>query len=271
MAITKFKGLPDTSTPLNPTNLNNNFELLGTNNAGFHNSIYRGKDITKSFYDGTVSKNIANGTFDDIFIGDYIIGKSSGRKYLVSDINYRLHKGDQECTTQHILMIPDLIMGMAKMNNSDIATGAYIGSEMYTTNLNPFKTIIQNDFGIDHILSHKNQFANAINDNCESNIGWYNSTIELMNELMVFGSNIFHNVSPGTIKPTNQEVDNSQLSLFRLDKSKIIAFDDSGSRQFYWLRNVSKPQEFCNVTGTGYAHSFTASAAGGVRPCFLIY
>jgi len=71
-------------------------------NAGAHNSIYRGKDITDLFYDGTLSKQIAAGTFDDIFIGDYIIGKTSGRKYLVADINYRLHMGDTECTGLHI-------------------------------------------------------------------------------------------------------------------------------------------------------------------------
>lgn len=51
--------------------------------------IFRGKDITDLFYDGTLSKQIANGTFDDIFIGDYIIGKTSGNKYLVADLDYR--------------------------------------------------------------------------------------------------------------------------------------------------------------------------------------
>lgn len=51
--------------------------------------IFRGKDITDLFYDGTLSKQIANGTFDDIFIGDYIIGQTSGNKYLVADLDYR--------------------------------------------------------------------------------------------------------------------------------------------------------------------------------------
>lgn len=83
-------------------------------NAGCHNSIYRGKDITSLFYDGTLSTEIEAGTFDDIFIGDYIIGRSSGIKYLVADINYRLHCGDIECKTPHVLMIPELSMGMLR-------------------------------------------------------------------------------------------------------------------------------------------------------------
>lgn len=51
--------------------------------------------------------------------------------------------GDTECTTPHVLMIPERTMGNAQMNTSNVTTGAYIGSAMYTTNLTPFKTIIK--------------------------------------------------------------------------------------------------------------------------------
>ena len=100
--------------------------------AAAHNGIYRGKNITNLFYDGTLSEQIAAGTFDDIFIGDFIVGKVSNRKYIVADLNYRLHCGDTECTTPHILMVPERIMGTAKMNDTNITTGAYVGSKMYT-------------------------------------------------------------------------------------------------------------------------------------------
>ena len=43
--------------------------------------IFDGQDITDLFYDGTLSEQIAAGTFDDIFVGDYITGKNSNRKY----------------------------------------------------------------------------------------------------------------------------------------------------------------------------------------------
>lgn len=44
------------------------------NNYGLsHNSIYRGKDLTSYFASGEMSQAIANGTFKDIYIGDYII------------------------------------------------------------------------------------------------------------------------------------------------------------------------------------------------------
>lgn len=246
-------------------------DILNRPNAGFHNSIYRGKDITDLFYNGTLSQQIANGTFDDIFIGDYIIGKTSGRKYLVADINYRLHCGDTECTTPHVLMIPEKIMGLAPMNDSNTSAGAYIGSKMYTTNLSPYKTVINNDFGSNHILKHRNHLQNAVVNGYESGGTWYDSTIELMNELMVYGANIFHNVACGTNIPNAYEIDKSQLALFRLDKSKQIAFNDSNQRYWYWLRSVASSVGFCGVSTIGLSYYIYASYSGGVRPCFLIY
>lgn len=252
--------------------------VIVPNNAGGHNAIYRGKNITEYFYGRekykgkTFSQSVADGTFDNIFVGDYIIGKTSNRRYLVADINYRLHCGDTECNTPHVLIIPERTMGNAKMNDSDITTGAYVGSKMYTTYLAPFKTIIQNDFETSHILSHKTWLPNAVTNGYESGGAWVESTIELMNELMVYGSNIFHNITNGTNVPTgNVTIDKSQLSLFKLDKSKIVARDDSGNRMWYWLRDVVSSSNFAIVSYTGHASANGASNSGGVRPAFLIY
>lgn len=234
-------------------------------NAGAHNGIYRGKDITDLFYNGTLSKQIAAGTFDDIFIGDYIIGKVSKRKYLVADINYRLNCGDTECTTPHILMVPERIMGTAKMNDTNTVTGAYTGSKMYTEYLTPFKTVIQNDFEISHILSHKALLTNAVADGKASNWAWFDSTIELMNECMVYGHNAW-----GSHHGYETGADKSQLSLFRLNASKIVARNDAGERYWYWLRDVVSASNFAFVSSNGLATDGSASTAGGVRPAFLI-
>ena len=235
------------------------------NNAGAHNSIYRGKDITDLFYNKTLSQQIEQQTFKDIFVGDYIIGKVSGRKYLVADINYRLHCGDKECTTPHILMIPEKIMGATKMNNTNITTGAYVGSKMYTEYLEPFKEVIQNDFGIEHILSHRTLLTNAVAEGKSTGWAWYDSTIELMSESMVYGHNVW-----GANHGYETGVDQSQLNLFKLDKSKIVAFNDFGERHWYWLRNVVSNLDFAHVLIYGEASYQNASNVSGVRPAFLI-
>ena len=240
------------------------------NNAGAHNGIYRGKDITDLFYNGTLSQQIAAGTFDDIFIGDYIIGKVSKRKYLVADINYRLNMGDTECTTPHILMVPEKIMGTAKMNDTNITTGAYVGSKMYTEYLAPFKAVIQNDFETSHIVQHRNLFANAVTNGYESAGGWFDSTIELMNEIMVYGSNIFHNIQNGANLAYNYTMDKQQLSLFRLKPALTVARNDAGERYWYWLRDVVSASGFADVYAIGAADHGNASGANGVRPAFLI-
>lgn len=239
-------------------------------NAGAHNGIYRGKDITDLFYNGTLSQQIATGTFDDVFIGDYIIGKVSKRKYLVADINYRLNMGDAECKTPHILMIPERIMGTAKMNDTNITTGAYVGSKMYTEYLTPFKAVIQNDFEISHIVQHKNLLANAVTNGYESAGGWFDSTIELMNEIMVYGGNIFHNIQNGANLPYNYTIDKQQLSLFKLRPDLTVARNDAGERYWYWLRDVVSASNFALVYYHGDASLSGASNASGVRPAFLI-
>ena len=240
--------------------------IVVASNSGAHNAIFRGKDITDLFYNGTLSQQIAAGTFDDIFIGDYIIGKTSGRKYLVADINYRLHCGDTECTKPHVLMIPEKIMGTAQMNDSNITTGGYVGSKMYTTNLAQFKTVIQNDFGSGHILNHRELLTNAVTDGKSSGWAWYDSTIELMNESMVYGHNAW-----GSHHGYETGIDKSQLSLFKHKPDLIVALNDAGSRYWYWLRDVVSSSTFADVGYDGYAGTSNASNSGGVRPAFLIY
>lgn len=235
-------------------------------NGAAHNAIFRGKDITDLFYNGTLSQQITAGTFDDIFIGDYIIGKTSGRKYLVADINYRLHCGDTECTKPHVLMIPERIMGTAQMNDSHVTTGGYVGSKMYTTNLAQFKTVIQNDFGSGHILNHRELLTNAVTDGKSSGWAWYDSTIELMNESMVYGHNAW-----GSHHGYETGIDKSQLSLFKHKPDLIVTLNDAGSRYWYWLRDVVSSSFFAFVFTRGGADLTGAGGSGGVRPAFLIY
>lgn len=239
--------------------------------AAAHNGIYRGKNITSLWYNGTLSQQISEGTFDDIFIGDYIIGNVSNRKYIVADLNYRLHCGDTECTTPHVLMVPEKIMGTAKMNDTNITTGAYVGSKMYTEYLTPFKTIIKNDFETTHILTHRNHLQNAVTNGYESAGTWFDSDIELMNEKMVYGNDIFHDITHGSSVPNHYVIDKSQLSLFRLKPEAMLTRNDAGERYGYWLKDVVSSSGFAGVSSSGTAGSYYASSATGVRPAFLIY
>jgi len=234
-------------------------------NAGFHNSIYRGKslgsEVTAEQYEA-----IAAGTFEDMYIGDY--WTIDGVNYRIAHFDYWLHCGDTECTTHHVVLVPDTNLYTAKMNDSNVTTRAYVGSAMYTTNLAQAKTTINNAFGASHILNHREYLANAMKATAdptyESAGSWYDSTVELMNERMVYGADVFHNVEVNGAIPTNYTIDKSQLALFALDPSRIC------NRAHWWLRCAVSAANFAIVSYDGYATSTNASNAFGVRPAFGI-
>lgn len=230
--------------------------------AGYHNNVYRGKSLGTSLTDAQ-STAIQNGTFDDLFIGDYwTIG---GVNYRIAAFDYYFNTGDTDCTTHHVTIVPDTILASAQMNSSNTTEGAYVGSEMYTTNMATAKNTIESAFGSAHILSHRQYLKNAVTNGYESNGAWYDSTIELMTEQNIYGGKIFANCIQGTNFATQYTVDKSQYPLFAFDPTKI------NIRVAYWLRDVANASAFCFVHYGGYAGSYNASNSLGVRPAFSIY
>ena len=89
--------------------------VLTGRNAGFHNSIYRGKNLGTSVTTDQWNA-IYDGTFDDLFIGDYwTIG---GVNWRIAAFDYWLHCGDTECTTHHVVIVPDSCLYNAQMHNT---------------------------------------------------------------------------------------------------------------------------------------------------------
>ena len=212
---------------------------------------------------------ITAGTFHGMLVGDYwTIG---GVNWIIADFDYWLHCGDTECTAHHLVIVPETVLYNAKMNDENIVTGAYVGSLMYTTNLATAKSTIDTAFGSAHILSHRERLANAVTDGVETGGAWVDSKVELMNEIMVYGSNIFHNCINGTRWPDgNYTIDKTQLALFRLDNTKIVAYYN-GNRAYWWLRDVTYSTAFAYVNAYGGASSYSASNSFGVRPAFGIF
>lgn len=229
-------------------------------NAGAHNSIFRGKNLGTSVTAAQYAA-IAAGTFDDLFIGDYwVIG---GVNYRIAAFDYYLHCGDTECTAHHAVIVPDTCLYTAKMNDTNITTGAYVGSLMYTANLEQAKTTIKAAFS-GHVLSHRIYLSNATANGRASAGVWSNSEVDLMCEHMVYGSGIFSPVSDGTTVPNNYRVEKGQLPLFALAPEFIC------NRVSWWLRDVITAAYFAFVSDYGCASYNGASGSLGVRPAFCI-
>lgn len=234
---------------------------LTYDNAGAHNSIYRGKNLGTTVTEEQWEA-ISSGTFTDLYIGDYwVIG---GVNWRIAAFDYYLNCGDTSFTKHHAVIVPDTCLYNAQMNTTNVTTGAYKGSAMYTANLTQAKSTINSAFGSSHVLSHRIYLSNAMSNGRASAGEWTDSTVDLMCEHMVYGSGIFSPVSDGSNVPNNYRVEKGQLPLFALEPSRIC------NRATWWLRDVITAASFAVVYSSGDATCHNASYSTGVRPAFCI-
>lgn len=240
------------------------------NNAGAHNAIYRGKSLGSTVTTAQYAA-IKTGTFDDLYIGDYwTIG---GVNYRIAAFDYYLNSGDINCTTHHVVIVPDTCLYNAQMHNTssggwesgaaNTTAGGYVGSDMYKSNLEQAKTTIKSAFS-GHVLKHRIYLTNAVANGRASGGAWCDSEVDLMCEQMVYGSGIFSPVSDGSNVPVNYRVEKSQLPLFQHEPSRIC------NRATWWLRDVITASNFADVHADGNASYDNASDSRGVRPAFCI-
>lgn len=243
------------------------------NNAGAHNAIYRGKNLGSSVTAAQYSA-ISSGQFTDMFVGDY--WNIGGVTWRIAAFDYWYNTGDSACTKHHAIIVPDTQLYTAQMHNTksggwespddaNVTTGGYMGSDMYKTNLEKAKTTINTHFA-NHVLQHREYLVNATTSAGVPSGGiWVDSTVELMNEQMVYGSSVFGSGAYNGTFPTLYTIDCIQLPLFQHRPDM-----KSGSRQWYWLRDVVSYRCFAIVGGGGNCSYDNSSYADGVRPAFAI-
>lgn len=229
-------------------------------NAGAHNAIYRGKSLGTSVTTAQYSA-ISSGKFTDMYIGDY--WTINGVNYRIAAFDYYYNCGDTACTKHHVVLVPDTNLYSHVMNDSNITTGAYVGSKMYTEGLEQAKTTIKAAFS-GHVLSKRIYLSNATSNGRASAGAWCDSEVDLMCEHMVYGNGVFSPVSDGTTIPNNYRVEKSQLPLFQHEPSRIC------NRGTWWLRDVITASNFAIVYSNGFAYCSSASHSLGVRPAFCI-
>ncbi len=183
----------------------------------------------------------------------------------VADCDYYLNTGDIPCTTHHVVVVPDAIMYKAQMNDAATNSGGYVGSKMRTVHLRQAEAIFKACFGESHVLKHREFLVNTVKNTTNSSEkvndsagAWYDSTVELMDERMVFGSASYANTSLTSVS-------NKQLSLFKNNTSRIV------TESRYWLRHSAYSPSFAIVTTLGTCIHIAANTYFGVRPAALIY
>ena len=260
------------------TSVRSNWYAAYPDGAEAHNAMWGGRDITAAFNAGTVSANIANGTFKDIFPGDYITKQVtiSGTAYtvnwVVADCDYWINKGDQNngMETHHVVIIPQAPIFNANMNAGNTTEGGYKGSRMYRETIPACAAGIVNAFGSSHILTFRDLITNAVDNVASRGYSgwtgvsrpwgeWASVQCNLMTEYMVMGAPYYS--SSGI----DAGVATRQFSAFRLSEKAI-----NYNRQAWWLRDVVSSAGFAGVYGYGVATTSYASFVYGVRPFALL-
>ena len=277
------------ATALSPSAIRAQWYAAYPDGAEAHNAMWGGRDITAAFNNGTVSANIANGTFKDIFPGDYITkqvtiprvladdgttvlhaGGTYTVNWVIADCDYWINKGDSAMTAHHVAIVPQAPIFNANMNVTNTTEGGYAGSEMYKNVIPACATGIVNAFGSSHILTFRDSITRTVNTSsissgapfwtgASSDWGWYDAQCNLMCERMVYGMPAFSSSA------WDAGVATRQFSAFRLSE-KLINYN----RNWWWLRDVISSGGFALVDGGGLAGAYGASSSLGVRPFALL-
>lgn len=227
------------------------------NNAGFHNSIFRGKNLGTSLT-AAQSAAIQAGTFDDMFIGDYwVIG---GYNWRIGMFDPWYNIGDTNFATHHLGIIPDTILYNAQYNSTNTTEGGYVGSALYS-GIGTARTTVKNAFGAAHVPTHRILLPATCTDGKYTSWAWRDEDIILMTEVMAYGACAWGAPGNNGYSVASQDC---QWPLFALSPQH------RHTRQSYWLQDVASASWFAGVGADGRADRRNASGSVGVRPAFAL-
>lgn len=223
--------------------------------------LFRGKNLGTALT-AVQKAAIKDGSFKGMFLGDY--WSIGGRIWRIVDMDYWYNCGDTAFTSHHLVIMPDEALYNAQMNTTNVTTGGYVGSAMYKSNLANAKTIVNAAFQ-GSVLTHREYLCNAVANGRPSGGAWFDSSIELPNEPMMYGHPHFSPTSDGSTVPGIYTISKTQLALFMVCPRFIV------NRSYnQWLRDVVSSASFANVGSDGGTNYSGASNSDGVRPVFPV-
>lgn len=255
------------------TRLKDAYYSMVPDGAQTHNNIFRGWNLWA--LDSTHIANIQNGSFHDMFIGDYF--SINGSTYVIAGINYKKGHGDNSPLGNHLVLMPlDWSQTPTQklapdnstthyMNDTDTTAGGFAGSKLYKTYLPQIQTKLETDFGT-HLMTFRTVVSTHVDGNGAPDQGkWCDAKVSIPNEVMIYGTTLNGNNKYNSWYNIGDE--NRQLPLMRLDDAECN-FDRMGA---IWLRDIPSASGFAIADNTGAASWLGASSAWpGVRAFFLI-
>lgn len=239
------------------------------------NGIYRGKNLgtITSANIGTFleAHKVASGEFEDLFLGDYftIQDGTYNAQWQIAGFDTYLRKGDQEMVSHHVSLIPRGPLTSAQMNSSNVTTGGFQGSAMFTSVLPTVNSNMAKALG-SHLLTRRALLSNSVNTTAASGAGagwqgssnnwsWVDVKACLMSEVEVYGSVI----AGSSIYDVGEACE--KLPLFN-----FINHVQAVGRSGFWLRAVSTSAAFASAHSHGDSGYSFASTSLGVVPLICL-
>ena len=233
-----------------------------------HRMIYRGKNLGTSFTTEQ-SQAVRNGTFTDMYVGDYWV--INGKTRRIGDIDYFINCGDNVNLGHHLLMVDDGVNLTADrstthfMNDTDTTAGGFKGSKMWNTTIpNQILPNITTAFG-NYLLKHREYISSAVKDGVPTDGEWVDTTYNIFNEAMYYGTvvNGANNAGAGLY---NTGCSKNQIALFKFNPSSM------NRRANIWLRDVVSASIFAYVhEGGRAARDFASASSPSVLGYYLIH
>lgn len=154
---------------------------IANNSAGYHNSIYRGKDLTSKYSVQELEGKLGAGNFSDLFIGDYITvsttikGVTEDVDYVIAGFDYFLGCGNSEqiLTSHHAVMIPrNTFRFDIRMNDSNTTANGYYGSKAHGTT-----TISSSNAGLTNLKVEYDTFKSSSLNSTGTYVFTYNGSV----------------------------------------------------------------------------------------------
>ena len=231
--------------------------------ADSHRRFYRGEDITAAFDDGSFSASVADGTFYDIFPGDYIrktitvpgvanTGTSTYEvKFVIADLDAAMNHGSLSVTTHHAVIVPETPVFDTYMNPTNTNAGGYAGSYMHKTVMPAFALGLIGAFGTEHLLKCSFDGSGRTSDPLAC-------TCRLMTLSMVFGqAELPSNGWDWSCYVKDKCMGGEQLAAFSLHPEL------RGQNMWYWVSDL--PSSSCPWSSPGFAYvlDYAAGVAAG--------
>lgn len=177
-------------------------------------------------------------------------------KFRIVGLDTYLNTGDTAFTAHHAVIVPDGIIGSNRMNGTNVTTGGYVGSFMFTSVLPVYNTHFDAKLN-NHLLTHREILSNSTTNGVSNNWEWKSVKMVQASEPELVGT---------TVKsvPSDVGINYNQFPLFKIMPNYIV------NRNQYWTKVVATPTQFVSIYNNGMLSFNSSSLNGGVRPCFCI-